>query len=50
MKILSAEQIDLNDEALKHIREWLEVMSQEPNDWMRMSEVYHSLRRMIGDE
>ena len=37
-------------EAISHIREWLEVMRTEPEGYIKLSEVYHSLRRMLGDE
>lgn len=37
-------------EELDHIREWLEVMADEPEGYIEISEVYHAIRRMIGDE
>ena len=39
-----------NQESIRAIREWIEVMSGEPEGWIRMTEVYHSIRRMTGDE
>ena len=32
------------------LRDWLEVMADEPEGYIKISEVYHSIRRMIGDE
>jgi len=37
-------------ETVEHIREYLNVMKDEPESWIKMSEVYHSLKRMLGDE
>lgn len=37
-------------EQLKHIREYLKVMKDEPEEYILLSKVYHDLRRMLGDE
>ena len=37
-------------EELDHIREWLSIMENEPEGYIKISEVYHTIRRMIGDE
>ena len=42
--------LNKNEEALFHIREWVDIMRDEPEEWIKLSEVYHSLRRMLGDE
>ncbi len=42
--------MDGNAEAIKNIREYLEVMANEPDGYIRMSEVYHTIRRILGDE
>ena len=34
----------------KHINEWLDIMKGEQDQWMKTSEIYHSLKRMMGDE
>ena len=47
------EEINLilnNQESVEHIREWVDIMKDEPEEWIKLSEVYHSLRRMLGDE
>ena len=33
-----------------HLRAYLEVMADEPDQYIKMSEVYHALRIIIGDE
>ena len=43
--------LDVNEhESIAHIREWVDIMKDEPEEWIKLSEVYHSLRRMLGDE
>ena len=37
-------------ESIKSIREYLSTMEGEPEGYIKLSEVYHSIRRMIGDE
>jgi len=38
-------------EIIKHIREYVEVMRDEPaHDLIEVQKVYHDLRRMLGDE
>lgn len=39
-----------NQESIKTIREYLSTMKDEPEGYIKMSEVYHSIRRMINDE
>lgn len=39
-----------NEEAIKHIREYLEVMRNEPEGFIKLSEVYSSIKRMLPDE
>ncbi len=41
---------DKYEESIKAIREWVDIMRDEPEEWIKLSEVYHSLRRMLGDE
>lgn len=38
------------EESIIQIREYLEVMKNEPEGYILMSKVYHSIRRMLGDE
>ena len=33
-----------------HLREYLDVMSTEPDELIPLSKVYHDLRRILGDE
>lgn len=35
---------------LECIREYLSVMKDEPEGWKLMSEFYHEMRRILGDE
>ncbi len=44
------DQILNNQESIEAIRDWISVMRDEPESLMKLSEVYHSLRRMLGDE
>ena len=44
------EDTKYDSEAIAHIREWVDIMKDEPEEWIKLSEVYHSLRRMLGDE
>ena len=44
------DQILQDNESLAHIREWVDIMKDEPEEWIKLSEVYHSLKRMLGDE
>ena len=37
-------------DSVLHLREYIEIMSDEPDCYIKASEVYHSIRRMIGDE
>ena len=38
-------------EVISHIREYLSVLSTEPAEHLlKVKDVYHQLRRMIGDE
>ena len=37
-------------ESIKSIREYLAVMSNEPEGYILISEVYHSIRKMLNDE
>ena len=46
----TGEQILYNSEIIKHIREYLKVMKDEPEGYIKLSKVYHDLRRMLGDE
>jgi len=39
-----------NQESIKSIREWLDTLKDEPDCYIKGSEVYHSIRRMINDE
>jgi len=33
-----------------HLREYLSVMKDEPEGYIKLSKIYHDLRRMLGDE
>ena len=33
-----------------HIREYLDVMKDEPDEWIKVRQVYHDLKRILGDE
>ena len=33
-----------------HLREYLKVMKDEPDEYILLSKVYHDLRRILGDE
>jgi len=37
-------------EIINHIREYVDVMRDEPEELIKLSRVYHDLRRMLGDE
>ena len=39
-----------NKEIVDHIREYLKVMKDEPDEYILLSKVYHDLRRILGDE
>ena len=41
---------EMNEETIKAIREWVDIMKDEPPEYIQLSEVYHRLRRMLGDE
>ena len=43
-------QILKNQESIKAIREYLDIMEKEPEGYIKLSEVYHSIRRMLNDE
>ena len=43
-------QILSNQESIKSIREYLNIMENEPEGYILISEVYHSIRRMLNDE
>ncbi len=47
---LKVERITVEGEIIKHIREYLKVMESEPEGYIRLSRVYHDLKRMLGDE
>jgi hypothetical protein len=38
------------DELEQHLREYVEIMKDEPDEYILISEVYHHLRRILGDE
>ncbi len=33
-----------------NLREYTKVMMDEPDEWIKLSEIYHSLKRILGDE
>jgi len=37
-------------EAIKHIREYIDMMENEPEGWIKLSEVYQAIKRMLPDE
>jgi len=37
-------------ESVAHIRELLDIWKDEPEEWVKLSVVYHSLKRELGDE
>lgn len=48
---LKVERITVEGEIIKHIREYLKVMESEPaEDLIKLKDVYHNLRRILGDE
>jgi len=47
---LMREEITRQDEIIKHITEYLNVMKDEPDEYILLSKVYHDLRRILGDE
>ena len=47
---LKVERITEDGEKLRHLREWLEVLRTEPEEWILASTIYHNIRREIGDE
>lgn len=49
-KRLKLPSLKIRMNELDHIREWLDILSKEPDGYIKISEVYHSIRRMIGDE
>ena len=38
------------DEIIKHLREYLKVMKDEPEGYIKLSKMYHDLKRILGDE
>ena len=36
-------------EAIKHIKELLELMSNEPDSYIILSEIYHKLKMIVDD-
>jgi len=38
------------NELERHLREYLDIMANEPDGYIRISEVYHHIRRILGDE
>lgn len=38
------------EEALTHIKEYLSVMESEPDEYIKLSEVFQSIKRCLGDE
>jgi len=47
---MKVEHITENGEIIKHIREYVKVMKDEPDEYILLSKVYHDLCRMLGDE
>lgn len=43
--------INHNREIVEHIREYVDIMKDEPaHELIEVQRVYHDLRRMLGDE
>ncbi len=42
--------MNTDKEIVYHLREYVDVMEHEPESWIKLSEVYHSLKRILGDE
>jgi len=40
----------LQSELERHLREYLDIMANEPDGYIKISEVYHHIRRILGDE
>ena len=38
------------EEIVNHIREYLKVMEDEPDEYILLSRVYHDLKRILGEE
>ena len=49
-KVIEEHITSKNREIVKHIRDYRESMRTEPEQWMKMSEVYHAIGRILGDE
>lgn len=47
---IKVERITTEGEIIKHIREYVNLMKDEPDEYILLSKVYHDLRRMLGDE
>ena len=52
MKLIGVPEDDVlkDKETINHIREYLKVMKDEPDEYILLSRVYHDLRRILGDE
>ena len=42
--------ITKDQECVNHLREYVKVMKDEPDEYILLSTVYHNLRRILGDE
>ena len=47
---MKVEHITKDGEIIKHIREYVAVMKDEPEEYILLSTVYHNLCRILGDE
>ena len=43
-------QYERDEKALIDVRDYVDVMRDEPEEWIKLSEVYHELRSRLGDE
>jgi len=39
-----------NEKALLDARDYLDIMKDEPEEWIKLSEIYHELRSRLGFE
>lgn len=47
---ITSEELQQELTTIEHIREYLSVMKDEPDEYILLSKVYHNLRRILGDE
>lgn len=48
--MINKENMEYYREKVEHIREYVKVMKDEPDEYILLSRIYHDLRRILGDE